>query len=311
MLVISSVECRELLDFGELRESLALALQAVSDGRADVPPRIGAWSEFGVLAAMPGNVVGLGMAAKLVSVFPGNHGGEIPSHQGLIALFDQDDGRPLAMLDGAYITGARTAVSSALAADLAARSDATSMAMIGAGVQGHAHARAFADLRAWSDVRVSSRSTARAQALAETIPGATLAASFEDAVRGADVVALCTDAADPVIERDWVSTGTHVSSVGVGREIDPDTIDSADRIIVEWRGAAANPPPAGAHELQGLDPADLIEVGEVIGGRVRARVSGSEITVYKSTGHAAEDIAAARVVCERAVATGAGTRIAL
>ncbi len=311
LLVLSAAECRALLAPDALREALAAALRAHSDGETDVPPRIAAWAARGLLAAMPGNVAGVGLAAKLVSVFPENHGGDIPSHQGLVALFDQDDGRPLAVMDGAYLTGIRTAATAALAVDLMARPDATTLAILGAGVQGHGHARTLAGVRPWTDVRVASRTAAHAAALAETSEPARTVVSFEEAVRGADVVALCTDATEPVIDRSWLADGVAVSSVGVGREIDAATIADAARVLVEWRGAAENAPPAGAHELQDLSPDDVVELGEVLAGRGTARTDDAEIVVYKSTGHAVEDVAAARVVYDAALASGTGTRVRL
>jgi ornithine cyclodeaminase/alanine dehydrogenase-like protein (mu-crystallin family) len=115
-----------------------------------------------------------------------------------------------------------------------------------------------------------------------------------------------------VIRRDWLKPGVHVSSVGgtFGPEIDPATI-SAARVFVEWRGAATNPPPAGAHELQGIDADKLTEVGEVLAGTRPGRLSEAEITVYKSTGHAVEDAATARLVFDRALAEGAGVTLPL
>jgi ornithine cyclodeaminase len=86
---------------------------------------------------------------------------------------------------------------------------------------------------------------------------------------------------------------------------------SAARVFVEWRGAATNPPPAGAHELQGIDADRLTEVGEVLAGTRPGRLSEAEITVYKSTGHAVEDAATARLVFDRALAEGAGVTLPL
>ncbi len=136
--------------------------------------------------------------------------------------------------------------------------------------------------------------------------------SFEEAVRGADVVACCTDAHEPVLRRGWLKGGAHVSSVGgtFGPEIDRETMSSS-HVFVEWRGAATNPPPAGAHELQGLDPDSLTEVGEVLAGTRPGRADEGEITVYKSTGHAVEDAATTRLVYDRARAEGAGTSLPL
>jgi alanine dehydrogenase len=129
---------------------------------------------------------------------------------------------------------------------------------------------------------------------------------------GADVVCCCTDTREPILEAGWLAPGTHVSSVGgtFGPELDP-AIVRAGRVLVEWRGAAANPPPAGAHELQGLDPGTLTEVGEILAGTRPGRASPEELTVYKSTGHAVEDAAAAGLVYRRALEAGAGVGVAI
>jgi ornithine cyclodeaminase/alanine dehydrogenase-like protein (mu-crystallin family) len=136
--------------------------------------------------------------------------------------------------------------------------------------------------------------------------------SFEAAVAGADVVCCCTDTREPILEAGWLAPGTHVSSVGgtFGPELDP-AIVRTGRVFVEWRGAATTPPPAGAHDLQGLDPAVLTEIGEVLAGTRPGRTSRDELTVYKSTGHAVEDAAAAALVYRRALATGAGTTVSI
>jgi len=135
---------------------------------------------------------------------------------------------------------------------------------------------------------------------------------FEAAIRGADVVCCCTDARAPITRYEWLDAGTHVTSVGgtFGPEVDAETIRRA-RVFVEWRGAATNPPPAGAHELQGLDTGTITEVGEVIAGLKPGRQRPDEITVYKSTGSGFEDAVVARIVYDAAVAAGVGTDVAL
>jgi ornithine cyclodeaminase/alanine dehydrogenase-like protein (mu-crystallin family) len=186
------------------------------------------------------------------------------------------------------------------------------LAILGAGVQGGSHLETLPRVREFEDIRIGSRDAGKAASLAARHPRARAVASFEEAVRGADVVACCTDSREPVIRRDWLEPGAHVSSVGgtFGPEIDPETM-SAGRVFVEWRGAATNPPPAGAHELQGMDASKLTEVGEVLAGTRPGRTSDAEITVYKSTGHAVEDAATARLVYDRARAEGAGVSLPL
>jgi alanine dehydrogenase len=312
VLVLSEAEVAGLLDLERLLAALGDALVGLSAGRASVPPRVAASAPDGILGAMPVHLPGVALGAKLVSVFPGNHRRGRPSHQALIALFDPADGTPLAVLDGTRITAARTGATAAVAAGALARPDAAVLAILGAGVQGRSHLEAFPLVRRFREIRVASRSPGRAAALADGHPLARAVGSFEEAVAGADVVCCCTDAREPVLEAGWLAPGAHVSSVGgtFGPELDP-AIVATGRVFVEWRGAAANPPPAGAHELQGLDPATLTEVGEVLAGTRPGRTAPGELTVYKSTGHAVEDAAAADLVYRRARESGTGVRVRL
>jgi ornithine cyclodeaminase/alanine dehydrogenase-like protein (mu-crystallin family) len=313
LLYLSRADVERLLDVDAMLSALAEALVIFSSGVTSVPPRVAARvPDVGMLGAMAGYVPGVALEIKLVSVFPGNHARGLPSHQGLIALFDEHGGQPLAVMDGAYITAIRTGGTAAVAANALARSDARVLAILGAGVQGGSHLETFTRVRDFDEIRVASRDQAKAKSLAARHPRARVTTSFEDAVRGADVVACCTDAREPVIRHEWLAPGVHVSSVGgtFGPELSPETMAAA-KVFVEWRGAALNAPPAGAHELQGLDANNITEVGEVLAGAREGRTSDRDITVYKSTGHAVEDAATARLVYDRAVAEGAGVKLPL
>jgi ornithine cyclodeaminase/alanine dehydrogenase-like protein (mu-crystallin family) len=312
VLFLSEAEVAALLDVGELLEALAGAFRGLSAGRASVPPRIAARAELGMLGAMPVYLPGVALGAKLVTVFPGNHARVLPSHQGLIVLFGEEDGTPAAVMDGRHITAVRTGAAAAVAAGALARADAAVLAILGAGVQGRSHLEALPRVRDFRDIRVASRTPAHAVALASLHPAAHPVASFQEAVEGADVVCCCTDAREPVLEVAWLAPGTHVSSVGgtFGPELDAGTV-RAGRVFVEWRGAALEAPPAGAHELQGLGGGAVTELGEVLAGTRPGRASAEEITVYKSTGHAVEDAAAAHLVYRRAIQAGAGLAVEL
>jgi ornithine cyclodeaminase/alanine dehydrogenase-like protein (mu-crystallin family) len=313
MLYLSRADVERLLDVDALLDALARALMSYSSGTSSTPPRMSARvHERGVLAAMVGFVPGAGLEAKLVSVFPDNDRRGRPSHQALIALFDDETGTPLSLMDGTYITAIRTGGAAAVAARALARRDAAVLAILGAGVQGHSHLETFPRVRDFAEIRVASRNADKAAALAARHPRAHAASSFEAAVRGADVIACCTDAREPILRRHWLKPGAHVSSVGgtFGPELDAETL-AAGRVFVEWRGAATNPPPAGARELQGFDVERLTEIGEVLAGQRPGRTSPEELTIYKSTGHAVEDAAAARLVFDRARTSGAGIELPL
>jgi ornithine cyclodeaminase/alanine dehydrogenase-like protein (mu-crystallin family) len=298
VLVLDQNAVAELLDVDLLLERLERAFVELSAGRASVPPRIAAFSPDGLLGAMPGYVDGV-LAAKLVTLFPGHE----PSHQALIAVFDAETGTARAVMDGTHITAVRTGASSAVATRALSREDSRVLTILGAGVQGRSHLDAARRVRDFDEIRVASRNHEHAQAFAEET-GATAVESFEVAVRGADVVCCCTHAAEPVLSREWLSPGTHVTSVGAaldGPELDPETI-RAGLLCVESR-VAFSPPPAGSFELQGLEPERAVELGEVLAGTRPGRTSEDEITVYKSMGHAVEDAAAAALVLERASAS--------
>src|SRR6266511_4736174 len=143
VLVLSEADVTALLDVDELLAALADAFRALSAGRSSVPPRVAAHAEAGLLGAMPVHLSGVALGAKLVAVFPGNHAAGRPSHQGLIALFDEADGTPLAVMDAARITALRTGAAAAVAAGALARPDAAVLAILGAGVQGHSHLETF------------------------------------------------------------------------------------------------------------------------------------------------------------------------
>jgi ornithine cyclodeaminase/alanine dehydrogenase-like protein (mu-crystallin family) len=310
VLVLSRAEVRRLLDLDDLLDALERVFVELSAGRASVPPRITASTEQGFLAAMPGYADGI-LETKLVSVFAGNHEVGLPSHQATIALFDHGTGKPLALMDGTEITAVRTGAASAVATRALAREDARVLAVLGAGVQARSHIDAFKRVRRFEDVRVASRSADHAAAVAAEV-GGTACDSFAEAVSGADVVCACTDAGRPIFPADWLAPGTHVTSVGASRdgpELDPEVM-RAGLLAVESR-VAFEPYPAGAHELQGLDPSAAVELGELLAGTREGRTSADQITIYKSTGHAVEDAAAAGLVYRRALEEGAGTEVEL
>jgi ornithine cyclodeaminase/alanine dehydrogenase-like protein (mu-crystallin family) len=310
--LLARADIERLLDVDALINALADAFRKLSAGETSVPPRIATANADGLLAAMPGYVPGAGMLVKLVSVFPGNHDRGLPSHQALITLFDETDGRALAVMDGTAITALRTGATSALSVRLLARPGARVLAVLGAGVQGRSHLMAVPRVKEFAEIRLASRVREHAQALARDFPQARVVASFEEAVSGADVVCCCTDSAEPVLTRSWLKPGVHVTSVGASRkgpELGPDVVN-ADVLCVESR-AAFLPYPAGANELQGMDAERAVELGELVSGIRSGRTGDQQLTVYKSMGHAVEDIAAARLVFERALKENVGSLVEL
>ena len=318
MLVLSRTEVEGLLDPDELIDAVALAMADLSAGRASMPPRIAAAvpEREAFLGAMPCFLPSAGvLACKLVDVFPGNAEAGMDTHQAVIVCFDPENGRPLALMDGTAITAQRTAAGSALAARLLARAEARVLAIVGTGVQARSHARYVTRVRAFEEIRVAGRTSERVSAMADGLAAdgrrAVTYRSIEEAVRGADVVCLCTHAPEPVIRRGWLADGAHVNSVGfntAGSEVDADTVRDA-LVVVEHRASSLAPPPAGPPDLQGLGPDDVVEIGELIAGARAGRTTSGQLTLYRSSGVAAQDAAAAGLVLARARGSGAGRSI--
>ena len=328
MLVISRDEVRQLLDLDELIDELAGAMADLSAGKASVPPRVAAMvaETDGMLAAMPGYIPSArALMCKLVALFPRNAGISVPTHQAVIAVFDPDTGSPVALLDGTEITALRTGACSALSARLLAREDASVLAVLGTGVQARSHARAIPRVRSIREIRVAGRDLVKADALARELASETgldahAAASYEEALLDADIVCATTHALEPVVQREWLSPGTHITSVGynpAGRELDDQTI--ADAVVcVESRRAVLAPVPAGSNDLiqpihEGVIGEDHIhaELGELVLGTRVGRTSPEQITLYKSVGVAVQDAAAAALVLAAARERNAGHHIEL
>jgi ornithine cyclodeaminase/alanine dehydrogenase-like protein (mu-crystallin family) len=275
---------------------------------------------FGVMPAYIEQPPSLG--AKLVTVFNANHAKGLPSHLATVLLLDPETGLLLALMDGRYVTEARTAAVSAVSARHLARPEAARLAIIGSGVQARSHLEAYAEVRAVQEVRVWSPKTRSRERFVDEMSGrvsARLQASdtAEAAVRGADLIVLATSAASPVIEDGWVAPGAHVVSVGAcrpdQREMAPELVARA-RLFVDSRAAAlveSGDVVMGIKEQRFGEDHLAGELGEVVLGRVAGRTTAESITVFKSLGMAVEDVVTADLVFRRAVETGAGTELTL
>jgi ornithine cyclodeaminase len=313
---MSRAEVEARLDLDELIDALADAHADLSAGRASMPTRIAAHvaDRDAILGAMPAYLRSAGvLTTKLVTLFPGNAGSALPTHQAVILAFDPETGEPLALLDGTAITAIRTGAGSALSARLLARDDAAILALLGSGVQALSHARAFARVRPLREVRVAARNRGKAEELAAQVAAelgveGRATDSYEEAVRGADLVAATTHSPEPVVRREWLEPGAHVTSVGInphGRELEGEVVRDA-LVVVESRAAALAPFPSGSNDLlwpirDGLIDAQHVhaELGEIVAGSRPGRTSADQLTLYKSVGVAVQDAAAVAIVLRR------------
>jgi ornithine cyclodeaminase len=262
---------------------------------------------------------------KLVSVFPRNAGTPVPTHQAVIAVFDPATGTPVALLDGTAITAIRTGACSALSVRLLARGDASVLAILGTGVQARSHARAVRRVAQVQEIRIAGRHRPRAESLAidlqkELDVEVRAVESYREAVDGADIVCATTHPTGPVVRREWLHPGTHVTSVGwapSGREVDDATVADALVCVESRRMALAPVTAAGSVDLveplhRGvLAEEDIVELGELVAGTRPGRVSPDQITLYKSVGVAVQDATAATLVLAAAHRAGVGRELAL
>src|SRR5215510_9018286 len=306
-LFLSEDEVKSLLELDDLLDALANGFKALTSGHVSAPPRNEVSVPAGFLLGMPAHLPGDNIAVKLVSVFHGNHRFGLPGHLALICLFDPETGSTRAVMDGTYITAIRTAAGAALSTRLLARAHASTLAIIGAGVQGESHLKIFPRVRSFKEIKVASLDFSDAQRVAAHDECAFAVEAVQQAVRGADVVCLCTTTSQPVVQHEWLTKGAHVTSVGYmppGGELSREIIEKG-RLFVETR-RAFEPTPIGCDELAGLSPETGTELGEVLLNLRPGRQSEDELTVYKSMGHAMEDLVAANLVYKRAKEEGAG-----
>jgi alanine dehydrogenase len=244
----------------------------------------------------------------------------LPSHLATIILNDPQTGELLALLDGRYITEARTAAVSAVSTRLLARDDAATLALIGSGVQARSHLEAIGLVRQLRNVRVWSPTAARRDAFVREMQphtSATIAASetAREAVDGADIIILATASREPVVMNGWIADGAHICAVGACRPDQRET-DTAlmrrARIFVDSRaGALAEAGDIVLPIKEGAFDATHIagELGELAAGRVRGRTSPTDVTLFESLGMAVEDVAAAHLAYTRAAGRGLGRGI--
>lgn len=322
--VLNRADVERLLPMETCIGLMEAALRALSSGDAVLPLRSMVWlpDRSGLLGLMPGYLgEPRSLGLKVVSIFPGNHGRGLPSHQGVVMLFGLETGEPLGVFDADAITAIRTAAASGAATRALARADAGDLAILGSGAQARTHLDAMRAVRPLRRVRVWSRNAAHAAAFARDRSGRAgvpieAVASAEAAVRGADLVCTTTAAKEPVLRGEWLDPGAHVNAVGAcfagARELDAAAVRRA-RLFTDCRESAENE--AGDYLLAcqegAIDRAHLLgEIGEVLLGRLAGRLSPDDITIYESLGVAVEDLATAHFLLGRAAASGTGAAVA-
>jgi ornithine cyclodeaminase len=321
MLVITAAEVEALLPMTAAIEAMRSAMTQVSQRRTVLPLRqfMAIPDAPGKLAVMPGYIADPPLfGVKTVAKYTHPPGSPHGSHVGIVQLFDAETGLLLAIIEGGTLTAIRTAAASALATDALARPDARRLAIIGTGEQARRHVTAMAAVRPIDHVSIWGRNAAHALSFAASLDlPSRVAATVEAAVADADIVCTTTPAVEPILFGAAMRPGTHVNLVGSAI---PSTAEAdvalvrASEFYVDYREAAL----AQAGELRNAIAAGAVtgdhirgEIGEVLLGSAPGRSSASAITVYKSLGVTAQDLAAGDAVLRAARAAGMGRDIDL
>lgn len=325
MLVLTERDVRDLLSMDDLIDAMQDALAELAAGRVTQPLRtvLEVGEDRAFFGLMPAAISRRGaLGAKLVTVFHRNHEQGLPSHLATILLLDDATGELLSIMDGRYITEARTAAVSAVSARLLAREDAGVLAIYGSGVQARSHLLAFDRVRRLREVRIWSPTASHRESMAREMRGLTAAALVavphpREAAAGADMIVLATASRAPVIEDEWIADGTHIAAVGACRPDQremPAALVGRARVVVDSRaGALAESGDIVLAIAEGKFAGDRIaaELGELAAGRKPARENDREITIFKSLGMAVEDVAAAHLAYVRATERGLGRGVPL
>ena len=310
MQIITADALADLLDFPALIEALREMFRTGCESptrhhhTVDVPG-----GASGTLLLMPAWQADGMMGVKTVTIFGDNAQKGLPSVLGQYYLMDATSGEPLALIEGTVLTRWRTAAASALASDFLSRRNSERLLMVGAGSLAPHLIRAHATVRPIREVRLWSRTKARAEALAAKLeaPGLTVTPTDDLAASAAwaDIISCATLSEAPLIHGDWLSAGVHLDLVGAFRADMRETDDNAmarARIFVDTRGGALSE--AGdillAIKAGAIFEADIqADLHALTSGVAKGRGEDTEITLFKSVGAALEDLAAAKLAYER------------
>jgi len=326
VVILNEEDVKQLLPMNECIDVMEDAFMALARREIDQPLRtiFRPPNVKGVMAMMPtfrgGQAPLFGL--KAICVFPGNAAIGKDAHQGAVVLFDGTTGELRAVVNASAITAIRTAAVSGLATRVLATPDASTLAIIGAGVQARTHLEAIACVRKLARVRVAAARKQSAEAFAREMKTQVAfdieaVDSSEAALREAQIIITATTSRHPVIRREWIASGAHINAIGTfspkARELDTGTMADGS-VFVDRRESAFNE--AGDYLIAAAEgaigPESIrAELGEVLIGKHPGRTAQDEITIFKSLGLAMEDLGAAEYCYRGAGEINKGASVSL
>jgi alanine dehydrogenase len=303
-LLLSKSDVAALIDMGEVMGVVEQAFRDYATGRAKMPAKVYIQLDKGDFRAMPGAVPGA-VGLKWVNVHLGNRKLGLPTIMGILIYSDPDTAYPLAIMDATEVTAYRTAATSANASKYLARPDSRTLGLIGAGRQAYMHLQSHSLIFPLDEIKVYDPCFEATDALIGHFPSFNLRSASAEEVAGCDIVCTLTPATAPVVQASWVKPGTHINAVGADapgkQELDPRILQVA-RVVVDDLAQACHGGEINVALVQGLLTREQIwgTLSEIIAGTKRGRQRDKVVTVFDSTGLAIEDIAAARLVYQKA-----------
>ena len=309
-MLLNASEVRQLVTIEELIEVTGQAAREWAAGQIVAAPRVGL--PVGTLLMAAASPRRGGVAGKIISVARGNRAAGMSTIQGLAAWFDLKTGRPLLVADGPAVTALRTGALSGVATKALAPPGASVLAMIGTGGQALAQVQASAAVRPVKQVRVASLHRKSAEMFCENLRtvlpdlDAQVCQDTKEAVRDAEIVCLATTASSALIESRDLRSDVHVNAVGAYR---PDMRELGVSVFAAARLICSDNPDGALHEAGDLidavaagaaSPDSLIGLG-ALDGADSGNLGRGGITVFKSVGSSAADLAILDLLWRRAV----------
>jgi ornithine cyclodeaminase/alanine dehydrogenase-like protein (mu-crystallin family) len=318
MMILSESEIRGLADVANAREVVQEAFRALYRGEATLPGVVSLpfRAPEGLAHIKAGHLHNDAVWTVKLAMDIEPHEGGPTLHNGLMLVIGVADGALASLLlDNGYLTDLRTGAAGGVAADLLARDDASTVAIIGAGKQARFQLEALLQVRQLETVRVASRSVEPAQEFVDEVTtdwrlAAQLCPSVEEAVRGADIVITTTPSTSPLVRADWLDAGTHVTAVGsdepTKQELDPDVLGRADVIAVDDRAQASRSGELHhALDAGSVDEERVVTLGEILERAAEGRKRLEDVTVADLTGVGVQDAAIAAYVVREATQSSA------
>jgi ornithine cyclodeaminase len=323
--ILTATDIRELVQMSVAIDAVQHAYASIARGTTHVPLRIDVdqAAHQSHTFFMPALVDGASLGMKIVSVFPHNRERhQLPTIHAIVMLIEAHTGRPLAMMDGTFLTVLRTGASAGVATRLLARPDSRHLVLIGAGAQAWAQVAAVCAVRPISHITIVNRTRARAEQLMQLLqtqhPTCTISIAEHRAaaLAHADVVCLATSASSPVFADSEIQPGTHINGIGSFThtmvEADPRTVGRSYVAVDQFAAAWSEAGELIAARDQGLlDPAHVVQLGDIANGTAPARRDHSQITFFKSVGNAAQDVAVAQIAYTAAMQQQRGHDVTL